>query len=387
MERRFYINHLVGLAILVNSWALLAFELSGIIKNYESRPSEHFIQIGCKFYHTNMELAHRFPYDMCKEVFYEESYLYFFKKKVKYWLVQEGSNLARLNSKGEIVWSNIASYNHDYAFDSESEFTDAIVEDFYEKNGKKYIYFRIETYDQMGRPIHTWRATDHLDELYKIGKWKSFENGLKAPLTARTKVRSAILNANFLTRLESAWQVGGGGPLLAAGTLMAHVRYLNTLIAFDRDYKIIWSYEFNPTVKDSEHSDIHTPVFLKNGEIAVFHNSIQVEGGFRSGVAFFDSSMPGTFRTFFLVPRLYAGQEKENGAFGSIQILEDDSIFLSTGSEYGGVIHIDKYGQVLFHWINSETAPSAETGKVLPKPIYRSELVEESILNGVNYFR
>lgn len=382
MKRYTYMSHLIIVLLFLGLMQTFAFDKTGVIKGEDLIPAQKIIDIDCQYFGPDMSLVFRLPYTICKEAHYKESYLFFFTKRVKQWIAIEGNTLSRLGPRGDVIWKNEDLYNHDFFFDPVLEYTHVIVNEYHEFSGTEYLFFRIDTLDKNGNLVNQWRAIDHLKELYKISKWKDIVGTLKAPLTARLNKRPTIVGANYISILQRDWQVSNG-PLLPAGTMIVHIRYINALIALDPQSQIIWSYEFNSDPKDSVHTDIHTPVFASNGEIFVFHNVITTSQGVRSGVSVFDSSKPGQYRTIYLVPQLYAKQELEVGGTGSIQLMTDGSIFLSTGTEYGGVIWINKNGEEIFHWINPVLVEATSSEDLIPRVIYRARLVDKDILDGI----
>ena len=382
MKRYIYMSHLIFLFLVFGQNLVFAFGPTGVIKGKNSIPADKLIDIDCQYYGPDMSLVFRLPYSICKEANFKESYLYFFTKRVKQWIAIEGNTLSRLGPRGEVIWKNEDYYNHDFFFDPILEQTHVIVNEYHEFSGTNYRFFRIDTLDKDGKRVNEWRAIDHMEELYKISKWKDVVGTLKAPLAARINRRPTIIGANFISILQNDWQVSEG-PLLSAGTMIVHIRYLNALIALNSKFEIIWSYEFNSSPEDSVHTDIHTPVFTADGKIIVFHNVIETENGARSGVSVFDSSKAGQHRTIYFVPQLYDKQELEVGGTGSVQLMPDGTIFLSTGSEYGGVVWLNKDGEEIFHWVNPVLVEATSSQNLIPRVIYRAKLVDRTLLDGI----
>ncbi len=351
---------------------------TGVLKSYDEQSiyAKKSIKLGCKYFNTQMELIRGLPYLMCLPLTVERSNFLFFTTKKHYWLVMDGEYAALLDETLQEKWHHKGLFNHDIAWDPDRQLLWTIQEEIRQINGENYSYFALHAYNLAGEQVEYWSAYENLDVLTTLGHWKTLK-GVKFPLTARSAKRNTVLMANYLHRLEQPWQTGQN-TVLPKGTLLVNLRYLNVLIALDKDHKIIWSYHFNPNPQDSVHFDIHTPQLAEQSKIIAFVNSIEVDSKIRSGVFTYDTKAKTPKPHLnYLVPIRGPEQESRSGAFGSVQVLNDQSLFISTGSEYGGIIHINAARETLFEWINPKTSKSVEEGKTIeyPTPIYRASLV------------
>lgn len=324
-----------------------------------------------------MELVLGLPYLMCLPFEIETTQYLFFKKSTHRWIAMNGKTLSLLDEFYRPLWTINGTFNHDISWDPKNLLIWAIMEDFQKIEGKTYSFFSVHAYNLKGEEVGTWRSYDHLEKLHKIGYWKIVD-GISYPLTARHKVRDTVLMANYMKWQKKPWKSAGGAQI-PEGSLILNIRYLNVMVAFDKNFNIIWHYQFNPNPRDSVHFDIHTPILMDNGDIIAFVNSIDKGGHKRSGVYRFDSDKEASAKEIYLVPQLYKQQEERPGSFGSVQhIKKDNSLFISTGSEFGGIIHLSKDNQVYFEWRNPKLSNDYDGHQVdpYPQPIYRAELVD-----------
>lgn len=352
---------------------------TGVVKAYsaDSRPSDKYIKVGCKYFNLQMELVRGLPYLMCLPITVKQKSFFFFSTKKHYWFVMDGEYVALLDEQLQERWHQKGRFNHDISWDPEKRILWTIQEELHQIKGEDYSYFALHGYNLNGKQVKYWSAYKHLDKLTRIGYWKE-RNGVKFPLTSRDEKRNTVLMANYLKWLEHPWKTGDG-KTLERGTLLVNIRYLNALLALDENFNITWSYHFNPSPQDAVHFDIHTPQLSEKSEIVAFVNSIEIESKKRSGVFTYDTGLKDPNpEAIYLVPLKTVQQEERSGGFGSVQILADHSLFISTGSEYGGITHLNSKQETIFEWINPKTTSIYQdrSNVEYPAPIYRASLVD-----------
>ncbi len=358
----------------------------GVIVPYPSSSdwSSRYIKVGCRYYNHNMELVEELPFLMCKPIQVSKRRFFIFKESQRHWFIMDGEIVALLNDKKEMIWSRQGSFNHDITWDPENQILWAIQDDKRDIGGRSYNYFSLHGYNLKGEEVKTWYSYEHLGELQKYGNWKDVGE-VKFPLTSRSSKRDDVLMANFIKWQSRPWNTGDG-KTIERGSLLLNLRYLNVLLSLDSNLKIAWSYHFNPNPKDADAFDVHTPELSDNGKIIAFINSIKIDNKARSGIFSYDTAKTADPKLIYLIPVRYPDQEARTGAFGSVQVLNDNSLFISTGSEYGSIVHLDQSSDIIFEWLNPKLTkkfddkPTSE----YPVPIYRASLEE---LNWIKKFK
>jgi hypothetical protein len=333
----------------------------GVEIPYSKIPKDKAYLVHCSYYDVDMQMLTRLDGHFCKPIEVTTD-----NKKQIFHLAIFNSALSFYNNEGELLWRIEGSYNHDIAYDDSKRLLFAIEDYSKTINDQSYDYFRIKVLNLEGKVIREWNSDEHINTLSKISLWERDENNVDHPISARMNKRKLVFNANFLEVLEKDWRH------LKKGTLIVHVRYLNSLLAFDDQFNLIWHYTFDKNPRKRVHYDIHTPIFLEDGSIIAFNNQIYLDEKMRAGVSHFfvDSN---NIEDTFLIPVDFKNQQNIQ-TFGSIQRLNDNSLIISTGSEYGGIIHLTKDSEVLFKWFN----PQRDQESNIPVPIYRASLIPAS---------
>lgn len=361
----------------------------GVHKAYEKLPSNYLFNINCNFYDLDMLLVGKVEGYLCKDHELISKKWFFFEERKQLIIAATAESLALYDGKLNQLWSIQGNYTHDFIVHPERSEILAMVINKRTFKGIEYDYFGINSYNFDGKLLWSWSAFDIIENLKKIGAWKKDERGVDFPISTRIYKRNRVLKPNTLMLLKSSWQVKNG-PLLPRGTLLFHENYTDALVALSPSFEVIWSYRFDTHQRDSvETGAIHTPLLLDDGVIAVYDNYIPLKNGqFTSGIAFYDSSADGSRVIKYTIPSLYKQQHKSDRNFGSIQLLADGSWLVSTGTEYGGVVHLDKDFNELFRWINplTEHIDAGEGEVVRPIPVYRAAFMNREVLSQILRF-
>lgn len=325
----------------------------GVVIPYTHPPLNKAFLVDCKFYDTQMSMITRLYGHFCKP-FKIDNKIYYIS------ISNEGISL--LNFNGDTIWNKAGYYNHDVDFNDQNKQFYALENYMVPIRGTDYSYFRITTINFDGTSVKQWNTHEHLERFQIISAWKKTLNNVSYPAMAKIHKRPMIFNANFLKVIDKEWNG------LKKGTILVHVRYLNSLIAFDDNFNITWFYTFHKDITENLH-DIHTPLLQNDNSILVFNNQIEMNDRLRSGISqyFLDKS---DINHIFLTPIEFENQTNPQ-TFGSIQKFEDDSILMSTGGEYGGIIHLLKNNEILFKWLNPQKDPETN----ISMPFYRASLI------------
>lgn len=314
------------------------------------------IQIDCKLYDLESKMIAQFPGYTCAFAPSGE------------WLSLTDSELSLFRSDNSLKYKYPDKIHHELKFSNDGKSIYYLSSEIKVFKNKKTRFDVLNVSDLNGKPLARWSTYDHQQELYQLLNLQKFDHFIPNTMTnahfkADEQQEFSHVNAIYEIPKNS---LEDNLPYMKSGNLVVTFNGLGSILIFDPGLKRIL-HSFDKFI-DTKLYGFHDAQILPNGHLIFFKNVGYRDGVLVTSLEEFDILKERSVWSFVFEKPNFAHNEIN----GSVQVLENDNVFIGENSLGGRALEISRDGEV--QWL--KYSDSNDRVKPLPSMIYRAKKIQ-----------
>jgi hypothetical protein len=314
-----------------------------------------FIQIDCKLYDHESNIIAQYPGFLCA-----------FSPSGE-WLSLEQNVLTLYNKDNSPKYKFPFKVHHELKFSNDSKKIYFLSSEVKQFKGIKTRFDVINISNTNGDLLARWSTYDHLDELYQILNLKIYDHWMPSKMA---NAQFGTEETHEFSHLNAIYEIPenvleNSLPYMKRGNLVVTFNGLGSILIFDPELKRV-EHTFMKMIK-TELYGFHDAQILPTGHLIFFKNLNEKSGELVTSIEEFDIKKEVSVWNFvFKKPDF-----KHNEINGSVQVLDNDNVFLGENSFGGRAVEINRNGDI--QWVKmSDTRRGVDK---IPSMIYRAKKI------------